>query len=631
MLHTSIKPTLQAAESVGVMTEARTFSGRVIPDDGEPLDVEVVVARDMIRMVSGVTEIGTWSVPGCHLEPAGDDAFTIGEDGDAVRFEPDDSPGFQDVVESVAAGSLAPLFANPPAAAEQALDSGGPFEIDVTVAGDPGGEIEIDPGPEDAGVGTGYVDTVSEIDLPGFANRDESAEPETGEHFEPSDQDQSAGPEAAEPEADEQSEPSEPSGQDQSAELEAGDDDHTEPLDEPEVDETSDVEPSEPAYDEADLDDASAGVADAGAGDPQPLEGLSDDPAFSVDETSEESPEESPESEVSDDVGGPELRRSFGQRLSRRRIPPPPATPIEGTEGGSQPTEPAPSLEAGEAGIDLEAISAGVADPVSDTAALAAAVDALRENVEPGEISGTTVADTILEAQRSLRSSSSKASDLPDRMKKAAVFLGVLILLGGLGLGGYLAFQILVAARPAESVPTTVAAGGTTTPAVSTPPATTVPSSTAVPTTTAPRQPTAFELSAPEFVARWNDTADRFNPALRLPSLLPGDFEFQLTPYIAALGSVGETGSIAEITLLIDPSGPSDSDALGIQAMGVMIAAVDPNLDGQERKSLLASMGFDVEKPSLVGVDGLSARNGVAYRLVYDSEAVELRFTASPG
>ncbi len=670
------------------MTESKTFAGRVISGDGDPLEVEVVVERDQIRMTSSSTEIAVWPVDGCHLERAGDEGFDIGEDGDAVHFEPDDVAGFGEVVEHVAAGTLAGLFVPAPAsdtawaepdlpdseselpvtqsadtsraepdlssAAPELpvpLDGSGPFEIDVTLAGDPGSEIQIDPGPEDAGVGTGYLDTVAEVDLGFLPNTPREVE-EAGEEAEVDDH------------ADELLEPDAADEANDGLSADVGGSDHGEgesrgAEDDPVVEFEGTPEESELIGSDESGADGSPGseIADEAAVGEDPAPSVIDAPAGEVientDDTSagdgaEEHDRAPVEASLTDrikslgtenDDDGSELRRSFGQRLSRRRVaasPPPSPAGIDPATARAADDPPGPAdgsdeLSAGSEGIDLEAISAGVApaEPVSDTAALAAAVDALREHAEPAEFAGTTVADTILEAQRSLRSSSSKASELPSRLKKAALFLGAVILLGGLGLGGYLAFQLLVSSDPDTPPATTLAAGATTVPSVTAPPATALPTTTAVPTTTIPPQPTAFELSAPEFVARWNDTADEFNPVLRLPSLLPGDFEFELTPYIAAVGSVGDGGSIDQISLLIDPSGPTDSDVLGIQAMGMMIAAVDPNLSGPERKALLAAMGFDVENPALVGVDGLSARNGVEYRLIFDNEAVELRFTAS--
>ena len=91
------------------------------------------------------------------------------------------------------------------------------------------------------------------------------------------------------------------------------------------------------------------------------------------------------------------------------------------------------------------------------------------------------------------------------------------------------------------------------------------------------------------------------------------------------------SGSVDTVTMTIDPTGPSGADAVGLQAMGMMIAVADPNLDGPGRRDLLASMGLDVSKPILNGLDSATARGGVGYRLFYDDAAQRLYFTAAAG
>jgi hypothetical protein len=262
-------------------------------------------------------------------------------------------------------------------------------------------------------------------------------------------------------------------------------------------------------------------------------------------------------------------------------------------------------------------------------------VEALRRQSDDAD-EAVTVADAIIASQRSLRESSTKPSRLPGFLRRLAILTGVVLLLGGLGLGGYLAFRLLTEdAEPTGTTsaqPTPTVDGSQVTPSTS-PVATTAPPTTeaAPETTVAPRQPTAFALTAPEFVKRWNETAAAINTQLALPSLLPGEFEFQLTPYVAVAGTVGAAGSVDTVTMTIDPTGPSEADAVGLQAMGMMIAVADPNLDGPGRRDLLASMGLDVSKPVLIGLDSATARGGVGYRLFYDDAAQRLFFTAAAG
>lgn len=315
-----------------------------------------------------------------------------------------------------------------------------------------------------------------------------------------------------------------------------------------------------------------------------------------------------------------EVQQGFGRRLGRRRMAPPPP-PREEDESS------------GEVFASADEVDHPVSDPEPyDTEGLAAAIDELRapplheESHDSDE--GGTVADAIVASQRQLRDSSKMASNLPKQIRRVALIVGVILVVGGLGFGAVIASRIFLSrpenAAPGTSVADTVPSAPTTLPPVTT----TLIEST---TTTVLTQPVAFQLSGPEFVQRWNETAGGVIPALRMPALLPGDFEIQLTQYITAAGTVDETGKLGSFGIILDPTGPQEADAQGIQTMGLFIATVDPNLTGPQRKELLASMGFDVDAPQLVGLDSVASRNGVSYALVYDQEAVRLTFSAKPG
>lgn len=383
------------------------------------------------------------------------------------------------------------------------------------------------------------------------------------------------------------------------------------------VDETTPV----PADDDVlDLGGEPELVELAGAPDDRGGASIEDDSAESAD--SVDSPESLTERVMAIGGEGEELRRNFGQRLGRRRVAPVPPAAERLEDDGAAPE------------VTLEPASP-VEEIGTDAGSLAAAVEALRRQSDDEE-EAVTVADAIIASQRSLRESSTKPSRIPGFLRRFAILAGVVLLLGGLGLGGFLAFRLLTqdseptgttSAQPAPTVD-----GSQVTPSTS-PVATTAPptTETAPETTVAPFQPTAFALTAPEFVKRWNETAASVNRQLALPSLLPGEFEFQLTQYVAVAGTVGESGSVDTVTMTIDPTGPSEADAVGLQAMGMMIAVADPNLDGPGRRDLLASMGLDVSKPLLIGLDSATARGGVGYRLFYDDVAQRLFFTAAAG
>lgn len=249
------------------------------------------------------------------------------------------------------------------------------------------------------------------------------------------------------------------------------------------------------------------------------------------------------------------------------------------------------------------------------------------EEISPSHITeDVTVADEIIASQRSLRSASKLTFDRTI-FKKVAIGVGIVAMLAGIGFAVPVVLDFFSAPDvEATPTPTTVAVTASTV----------VTETTAVTETTSASQFTesAFDLAAPAFVERWNEVAARVSPNLRFRSSLPaGDFEVGFTPYIAMLGASEAGSAVATLdsfSLEIDPTGPSESDRLGIQALGLAIAVADPTLEPNERGAVLGEMGLNVRDPSLAGLDGRTTRNGIDYRLFYDAEAVMLRLDIAP-
>lgn len=142
---------------------------------------------------------------------------------------------------------------------------------------------------------------------------------------------------------------------------------------------------------------------------------------------------------------------------------------------------------------------------------------------------------------------------------------------------------------------------------------------------------TIFDRPSPEFVAAWESAGGAIDEVLlfdRLPQL--GPFSEQFTPFVRMEGIVQPDGTLDGFTLVIDPSGPAEYDRIGIQALGVAIATVDPERSPQGRASLLAELGLNVRQPLLEGIDGATEAAGIAYTLVYDAAANLLTMTVAP-
>ena len=238
---------------------------------------------------------------------------------------------------------------------------------------------------------------------------------------------------------------------------------------------------------------------------------------------------------------------------------------------------------------------------------------------------GDTIADEIVESSSALRLTTTTRRSLPFR--KVGIGVAIVALIGAIAFATPTVIDIL---SPDADTAATVAPD-TTVPETSTtaaPTTTTLASTTTVP---APVVSDAFDVSSQRFVEDWNAVADDVNPALRFRTLLPsGDFEAGFTQYIAMLGTIGPDGTLDRFTIEVDPAGPSESDQLGIQVLGVAIAVVDPSLEPAQRAELLGVLGLDVRNPELGGLDGRVTRNGVTYELRYDEESVRLLLSVQP-
>ncbi len=238
------------------------------------------------------------------------------------------------------------------------------------------------------------------------------------------------------------------------------------------------------------------------------------------------------------------------------------------------------------------------------------------------------VSEDIIESQRSLRDSKSIRRFTSANLKKAAIVGGALALVGVVAwqAPGVIASASFGSSFSTEETTTTTVAPTTTT--TTSAPANT-PTTTGTSTTVTVAETGVFSGSSNGFVDAWNAIGGPISPALRFPAYLPaGESDTDFTKYISISTVVDPSGVLESFTLSIDPSGPGNSDALGINCLGVVFAVTEPGLDGSGRKAALASLGFDVERPKLEGVDGEVVRAGIDYVLVYDNEMLTL--TVSP-
>ncbi len=236
---------------------------------------------------------------------------------------------------------------------------------------------------------------------------------------------------------------------------------------------------------------------------------------------------------------------------------------------------------------------------------------------EDFEIGPNTVVAEVLESQRSLRDHQLKTVVTASRLKMTGIAASVLLVI---------TFFVLLTPRALDFV--FAYEGGPELP----PPLTVIETPrVAVPVVSQLEGTTIFERPAYEFIARWDSAAGPINEVLeirRLPAL--GPFDKGLTPFLSLVGVVLPNGAIDEFSLVIDPSGPAEYDRIGLQALGVAIAAVDPDLSPAGRASLLNQLGLDVRAPKLAGVNSFIESRDIGYALVYDPGTNLLTFTIAP-
>lgn len=545
-----------------------TFSGRIVLVEGDEVDVDLQIGSGKIRLATPFAEIGAWDLHTVEFSSNDTGGFDLTVGDDVVTFFPIDLDDFSAALE----GRDTPDFG-------------------LTV-------VEDDQ--------TDLFDGVESVDsdIEPYGNGADYDTAEFGSGF-PDYQ----SPEFGTPEIDEQAEETD-----------------TEDTETEGVDIGSDWSDAEvaPSTDELSREssDTSGSVSEVGSEDvvddlmpPATIEELS---AVVEDlRTDQVQPEADEETAAKPSRFGPSSRERLASAMSgfrdRQKTDDAPATDSDSE------TAPAETSTSGttESGFLIPGDS-GYAYPTDDAH--------LIEFDE--ELDTSTVADEILESQRSLRGGSKLKSVTPDRIRRVAIGFGILVAVVALGFAAPLVIDIL---RP-ESVESVVNTTPTTLlevqPTVTNPTDETVPDETVDPFLDLDP---IFEVSSNDFVNRWNDVATTVSPNLRFRTALPsGDFEAGFTEYIAVLGSVNENGRLDRFTLEIDPTGPSASDRLGMQALGVAVATVDPALDPSQRAELLSIMGLNVRNPILGGIDGSVNRNGNSYSLFYDSELVKLLLSVEP-
>jgi len=259
----------------------------------------------------------------------------------------------------------------------------------------------------------------------------------------------------------------------------------------------------------------------------------------------------------------------------------------------------------------------------------AATDDQIEPDGDAYHLDPNTVADQVRDSQRALRGHTKVGVLTPDRIKLGGILVGVVAVLVTLGLMAPKVWSMLASYESDAPTPSTLAVQEeriTTT--------TTLTPATTVPATTVPAsQPgqTIFDRPADEFVSRWNAEGTPIDTVLEFDTPLGGGpFQQEFTAYLKVTGVVEADGTLSTFSVVVDPTGPTQYDRIGIQALGVAIATVDPSRSPGGRATLLLNLGLNVRQPQLGGIDGRVESAGIDYDLVYDESTRLLTLTVAP-
>ena len=139
---------------------------------------------------------------------------------------------------------------------------------------------------------------------------------------------------------------------------------------------------------------------------------------------------------------------------------------------------------------------------------------------------------------------------------------------------------------------------------------------TSVPTTT-PGVPAVFSAGVDQITMLWNEAASELNLGLFLLEQ-PGSNRLQmnLRPGLVVYATEEpERGTVRSLMISAAPtSNIEDGDAV-LASWGILIATINPDLDGLGRRQVLAELGVDPDRPLTVGLDSMTTVGRATYRL----------------
>lgn len=141
--------------------------------------------------------------------------------------------------------------------------------------------------------------------------------------------------------------------------------------------------------------------------------------------------------------------------------------------------------------------------------------------------------------------------------------------------------------------------------------------STAPTETTVPSLPIVFQSGVDQVTLAWNGAADRLRVNLFLVEA-PGPNRLQMNLADGLILYATEDPATGRVRTLMLAAGPTTGEAEGeavLAAWGTLIATVNPELDGEGRRNVLANLGVQPKRPLPNGIDSQAVAGGATYTL----------------
>jgi hypothetical protein len=136
-------------------------------------------------------------------------------------------------------------------------------------------------------------------------------------------------------------------------------------------------------------------------------------------------------------------------------------------------------------------------------------------------------------------------------------------------------------------------------------------------TTTIPPIPAPFTVGVDQVTFQWNEAADQLRLNLFLLET-PGPNRLQMNLAAGVTLYATEDPATGLVRTLMLAAGPTEDEAGGelvLAAWGTLIAMVNPELDGAERRDLLDALSVEPNRPLPNGLETTATAGGATYTL----------------